>query len=86
MPYYHIAPKAVYQSILKIFGESEATRKELAEIHDARISIAGFERLARQTGFEIVGKTHFLFNPIYRYKFGLTPREQFPIVRSIPFL
>ena len=84
MPYYHVAPKAAYQSFLKVLGESEETRRELAEIHDTRISIAGFERLARSNGFEIIEKTHFLFNPIYRFKFGLTPREQFPIVRSIP--
>lgn len=85
MPYYHIFPKVIYQSALKVFGESERTRRELAEIHDTRISIAGFERLARNTGFEVVEKTHFLLNPIYRFKFGLTPREQLPVVRSIPF-
>jgi len=85
MPYYHIAPKVIYQAALKVFGESETTRRELAEIHDTRISIAGFERLARNTGFEVVEKTHFLVNPIYRFKFGLTPRGQLPVVRSIPF-
>jgi len=85
MPYYHIAPKPVYESVLKIIGESAASRRQLAEIHDTRISIAGFERLARSTGFEVVEKTHFLLNPIYRYKFGLTPLRQLPVVRSIPF-
>jgi SAM-dependent methyltransferase len=85
LPYFHIAPKSIYESALRLLGESEATRHELTEIHDTRISIAGFERLARDTGFDIARKTHFLFNPIYRFKFGLSPREQLPIVRSVPF-
>ena len=52
---------------------------------DQRISIAGFEKLVRQTGFVVVDRIHFLFNPIYRFKFGIRPRCQVAVIRSIPF-
>jgi SAM-dependent methyltransferase len=85
LPYYHLLPRKAFVSILKFLGESEAAQKELGELRDTRLSIAGIERLARDTDFGIVARTHYLFNPIYRFKFGLPPREQLPVVRSIPW-
>jgi SAM-dependent methyltransferase len=84
MPYLHLIPKGIYLSVLKALGEKDVTIQELGEIQDTRMSIAGFERLMAKSGFEILEKQHFLFNPIYRFKFGLTPRPQLPVVRSLP--
>ena len=38
-------------------------------------------RVTRSSGGEL-----YLVNPIYRYKFGLTPRRQLPGLRSLPWL
>jgi SAM-dependent methyltransferase len=86
LPYYHLLPAGLYKWILKSAGESEAAVKELLEIKDTGISIERFERICKNTGFQIIHKNHYLINPIYRYKFNLEPRLQLPIVRNVPFL
>lgn len=58
----------------------------LEEIKDTGISIERFERITKSAGLEIVNKTFFLFNPIYKFKFGLKPRKQLGLVNYIPFL
>ncbi|MCO4818000.1 MAG: class I SAM-dependent methyltransferase [Bacteroidetes bacterium] len=86
LPYYHILPKFLYKGMLKMFGESEAMIEGLEEIKDTGISIERFERITKSAGLEIVNKTFYLFNPIYKFKFGLKPRKQLGIVNYIPFL
>lgn len=85
LPWIHLLPRFLYTGILNGFGESKGTVKELLEIKDTGISIRRFEKIIRNSGLEIEAKTLFLFNPIYRYKFGLTPRKQFPILANIPY-
>jgi SAM-dependent methyltransferase len=85
-PYLHLAPKSLYLRLMRLLGEREGIIRELGNIHDTRISISKFERLVSHTGFRIVDKTHFLVNPIYQFKFGLSPREQLPGIRSLPVL
>lgn len=86
LPYYHILPKPVYKSILKMFGESKNKIEELMEIYDTRISIERFERIVKRSGFKVKQKQHFLLNPIYKYKFGWKPIKQTPIISAIPFV
>lgn len=86
LPYYHLLPKSLYKGILTLAGESEAAITELLEIKDTGISIERFERIVKNTGYEIKAKKHYLINPIYKYKFKLEPRLQLPIVRDVPFL
>ncbi len=85
VPYYHLLPQRLYTGILRLLGESRRTIDDLQEIRDTRISISGFERLVKETGFEILERRLFLINPIYRYKFGLRPRMQFGFISSIPW-
>jgi SAM-dependent methyltransferase len=83
LPWYHLLPRGLYRYILKRNGEPVDA---LLEIRDTRISIEKFERIAKKTGYKISLKRHYLFNPIYEYKFGWKAREQFPIIRNIPWL
>lgn len=83
LPWYHLLPRGLYRYFLKRNGEPVDA---LLEIRDTRISIEKFERIAKETGYKISLKRHYLFNPIYEYKFGWKAREQFPIIRNIPWL
>ncbi len=86
LPYYHILPKPLYKGLLKMMGESEGKIGELEEIYDTRISIERFEKIIKDSGLIIFQKQHYLINPIYKYKFGLEPREQWEVISAIPFL
>jgi SAM-dependent methyltransferase len=86
LPYYHILPKPLYKVILKLFGESDPVITELLEIKDTQITIERFERIIKSSGLKILNKQHYFINPIYRYKFGLKPRKQLPVISSIPYL
>lgn len=86
LPYYHLLPKPVYKGILNAFGERKETVNELIEIKETGISIERFERIAKNQRFFIKKHRHFLFNPIYEYKFNLKPRSQIKLVQAIPFI
>ena len=86
LPWFHLLPKPLYKGVLKMFGEYDPVITELLEIKDTGISIERFEKLVLAAGFTIPLKTFYLVNPIYQYKFGLKPREQFGIISSIPFV
>ncbi len=85
LPYYHLLPRSSYKSFLSSMGEPESVIGALLEIYDTGISIHRFERIIRNTTFNIIHKRHYLINPIYKYKFGLTPRKQLPIISSLPY-
>lgn len=84
-PWIHLLPKKSYIQYLRKAGENEATIQSLTEIYDTRISIGRFERIVRKLRFEVARKRHYLINPIYRYKFRYTPREQFKLITFIPW-
>lgn len=86
LPYFHLLPAPIYALILKLFGEPSGTIKELLEIKSTGISIERFERLTKKAGYSIEGKTLFLINPIYRYKFGWKPKVQFKWLSALPFV
>jgi hypothetical protein len=85
-PWMHLLSRAGYEKYLRNAGESEGTIDSLMEIHDTRISIGRFEKILNSNNYKVVRKRFYLINPIYRFKFKLTPREQFPILKSIPWL
>lgn len=86
LPWLHLLPRGLYQSALRRFGETPAKIEALMEIYDTRISIQRFERILRKTGFETVRRRFYLVNPIYRFKFKWTPREQFKLLQNIPWM
>ena len=86
MPYYHMLPRQIYKTVLETFGESPQKVNTMLEIKDTGISIERFEKIVREENYNIVKKYTYLINPIYKYKFGLTPRKQVGLVASIPVL
>lgn len=86
LPYYHLLPMFLYKTFLKLIGENPEKIKELVEIKETGISIERFERIVKKSGYSVLHKTHFLINPIYRYKFGLNPRKQLGLISAIPVL
>ncbi len=86
LPYYHILPMGIYKSILKGCGESAKVIQELEEIKNTGITIERFERIVKNNSFKVSNKQWYLFNPIYKYKFGLQPRKQNFVFGAIPFL
>lgn len=85
LPYIHLLPNFLYFNLLKAFGESKELIHELKSVKSTGISIERFERIVKRSGFTIDLNKHFLINPIYKFKFGLNPRVQFKLIRSIPF-
>jgi SAM-dependent methyltransferase len=83
LPYYHLLPVFVYKGVLKLFGEPAGTIKELLEIKSTGISIERFEKIVKKSGYAIIHDTHYLINPIYQYKFGWKPKEQFRFIRKL---
>lgn len=83
LPYYHLLPLSIYRWLLTRKNENV---DELLEIRETRISIEKFERIAKETGYNIINKTHYLFNPIYEYKFNVKARKQLPVLRNIPWV
>ena len=82
-PWYHLLPRSWYRRILE---KNDEPVDVLMEIRDTGISIERFEKIARETGYEIIRKQLWLVNPVYEQKFGLRARRQLPILRSIPWL
>jgi SAM-dependent methyltransferase len=85
LPYYHILPRLLYKAILKMAGEEDNLVKDLFEIKDTQITIERFERIIKKSGLKVLHKTHYLINPIYKYKFGLRPRKQWAPITWIPY-
>ncbi|MGN6533551.1 MAG: class I SAM-dependent methyltransferase [Ginsengibacter sp.] len=86
VPYFHLFPRPIYKSLLKLFGESDSNVAQLLEIKETGISIERFERIVKDTGYKTTGKIHYLFNPIYEWKFNVKVKKQNSIVSKIPFL
>ncbi|TAL43989.1 MAG: class I SAM-dependent methyltransferase [Chitinophagaceae bacterium] len=83
MPYYHLLPKSIYKGILNL---AKQPSKELLEIKETGISIERFERIVKECDYKILHYTHYLVNPIYRYKFGWKARKQAGIIKAIPWV
>ena len=86
LPYYHLLPNFLYKGILKAFKQHPRTIEELLEIKETGISLERFERIVRNTGYKVINRQLYAINPIYKFKFGLKPRKQIPILGSIPYL
>ena len=86
IPYFHLFPRPVYKGILKLFKEKDHVVNDLLEIKDTGISIERFEKIVKKTNYKVVDKIHYLFNPIYEYKFNIKPKKQNKLVSKIPYL
>lgn len=85
LPYYHLLPMPLYKGVLSLLEKSEKIRTELVEIKETGISIERFRRIVKAEHYTIDKEVMYLFNPNYEIKFGLNPKEQFGIVKALPF-
>lgn len=85
-PYVHLLPRGIYAKLLRMCGEPDYRQIELLEIRDTGLSIGQFERILRSARMQVLRRTLWLLNPIYRYKFGKGPIKQFAVVGAIPFM
>jgi len=86
IPFFHLLPMPIYNSLLKAIGEGDKVRNELLEIKETGISIERFRRILKAENYKIDKEVLYLFNPNYEIKFGINPKEQFGIFKHIPFL
>lgn len=85
-PYSHLLPGFLYKTWLKMCGSNQSAIDTMMFIKSTGISIERFERIVKKSGLKISDKQLYLFNPIYKYKFGLKPRKQNSLVAAIPVL
>ena len=85
-PYFHLLPKAIYQTTLKLFAENNNTVSGLLEIKETGISLERFESLIVKNDYKILKKILYLINPNYEVKFGLKPRKLPMIIEKLPYL
>lgn len=86
LPYYHLLPTGLYKWVLQKAGEGPHAVDSLMDVKQTGISIERFERICKKSGYSIVNKQWYLFNPIYKYKFGLEPRKQLWLFGLVPFV
>jgi 2-polyprenyl-3-methyl-5-hydroxy-6-metoxy-1,4-benzoquinol methylase len=86
VPYFHLLPMPLYKSVLRLFKEPEYVIKDLAEIKETGISIERFEKIVKETGYKVVSRIHYLFNPIYEWKFNVKAKKQNVLISKIPYL
>ncbi|MFW6248429.1 MAG: class I SAM-dependent methyltransferase [Bacteroidota bacterium] len=85
LPYFHLLPKPLYKGMLKLFGEHQKKIKGLLNIYDTGITLERLERIIKKNKYKILRKTHYLINPNYHIKFGIKPKKQNKLIRSIPY-
>lgn len=85
-PYIHLLPARVYHRLLTAAGEQPGCVETMMSNKRTGITIERFERLARQTNYRTLGQRSFLINPIYAYRFGMSTKQQLPIVDKLPYV
>lgn len=82
----HLLPKYLYTFILKAFGESNATIKELEEVKSTGITIDKMYQILSKYHYTIIDEIYWFINPIYKYKFGFQKRKVMQWLTKIPYL
>lgn len=85
LPWFHLLPKILYKSLLKLGREKEDTIKELLSIKKTKCPIELFEKLIEKK-FRVLDRTLFFINPHYEVKFKLRPRLLHPTIGKIPYI
>jgi SAM-dependent methyltransferase len=82
LPYFHLLPSVAYRKVLQSFGEQPKRIDSLMATKDTGISTFEFEALVDRSGYRTLERLFYLTNPIYSYRFGLTPVRQAKWVAS----
>lgn len=86
LPFIHLLPVLLYQSLLRLLGEEENCIRELTEIKKTKVTIETFEKLIDKTNLHIIDRLLWLINPHYEVKFGLSSRRQNILISEIPYV
>ena len=86
LPFIHLLPAPLYKGLLKLAKENPGTIDELLSIKRSRMPVEKFERLAKETGYEIVGQQLWFINPHYEEKFHLKPRKLNTFIAKLPWV
>lgn len=86
VPFMHLLPASLYRGYLRIFKEDPAKIDELLSIKRSKMTPEKFERLCRETGFQIVERKLWLISPHYKAKFHLRPTRLRMGLDHIPYL
>ncbi len=86
LPYSHLLPGRLYPAFLKLCGVRPAAIDTMLDIKNTGISIERFERIHDKNQYAIHHRQLYLFNPIYKYKFGIKPRKQVWPITHLPYL
>ena len=82
VPYLHILPEGMIKTLGKIFREKSSLIEHVILNYRIGLSIKSFERYCSMFDFEPIVKEFFLFRPIYKTRFGITPKK----IPHIPFI
>ena len=85
-PYFHILPKTIYRTILKIFQEPNVKIEALLEVKDTAITIERFQNILKEEEYQIEKRIFYFINPNYETKFGLKPRKAWKLISSMPYV
>ncbi len=86
LPFIHLLPSPLYKGLLRLGKENEGTINELLSIKRSKMPVEKFEKVAKETGFEIIDKQLWFINPHYEQKFHLKPRKLNVVMAKIPYL
>ncbi|MBR1790035.1 MAG: methyltransferase domain-containing protein [Bacteroidaceae bacterium] len=86
LPFVHLLPQSLYRAMLRWSGATPSHISELMSIRRARITVEDFERLAKETGYEVLDRKLWFINPHYKQKFNLKPRLQWAVFSSLPYI
>ena len=86
VPFAHLLPAPLYQGYLRIFKEDPSRIAELLSIKRSKMTPEKFERLCKETGFQIVERKLWLISPHYKAKFHLRPTRLRMGLDHIPYL
>lgn len=86
IPFVHLLPRSIYQSLLKWSGNNTSKIEEMMSIRRSKMTAESFEKLAKQTGFNIHYRQLWFINPHYKQKFGLRPRRLSRWLSNIPYI
>lgn len=86
LPWFQLLPKSLYKGLLQLFNERPATIADLLEIKETGINIEKMRRLLRENNYTILDQKFWLFNPIYKFKFGINKKVVWKPLTMLPYI
>jgi SAM-dependent methyltransferase len=89
VPFTHWLPRSWFRRLATRFNEPPALIDELVDLYRSRLSLHAFNKLLRQIPYTVSLRKLYLINPMYKYKFGLSPIShpsffaRLPVIREV---